>query len=106
MDVSSLIDSLSEDDVKKLKETAARFFGDTEKNEKSENNSNTSFPGLDPKLLMSVARFSSMLNEHDPRSDFLMALKPLLSESRKNKADEAAMLLKLFRIMSLAGGGK
>lgn len=99
MDISSLLDSLSEEDVKKLKDTAAQFFGQSGQSA-PEKNSVPAFPAIDPRMLSGVAKFSSMLNERDARSDFLMAMKPLLSEERRKKADDAAMMLKFLKIIA------
>lgn len=103
MDIASLLDSLSEEDMKKLKDTAAQFFGSSEPASESGESMFSPFSSLNPKMLTSVAKFSSMMNERDPRSDFIMALKPLLSEDRRKKADEAAMVLKFLKIISALG---
>ena len=39
------------------------------------------------------------LSKKDERTEFIAALKPLLSESRRGKADEAARLIKLINII-------
>lgn len=106
MDIASVLDSLSEEDVNRLKETAAQFFGSGTQKDERENDTAPSFPALDPAMLSGVARMTSMLNERDARSDFLMALKPLLSEERRKKADDAAMLLKMLKIVSALESGK
>lgn len=104
MDIGSLLDSLGEDDMKKLKETAAKFFGEKDGSPAAGSPSVPSSPAIDPKMITSVAKFSALLNERDPRSDFIMALKPLLSEPRRKKADDAAMMLKFLKIIAAAEG--
>ncbi|MBR3768856.1 MAG: hypothetical protein IKL10_11555 [Clostridia bacterium] len=103
MDISSLLSSLSQEDIEKLKTTAQQFFGSKEeapqKKEQPAVQSGFDMP-FDPKLLTGVAKFSKMLNENDERSDFIMALKPLLSDSRRKKADDAVMMLKFMRIIN------
>ena len=114
MDISSLLSSLSDEDIEKLKATAQQFFGGTEKNErevppKKEESSKGLLPDLnfDPGLLTGVAKFSQMMNERDEKSDFILALKPLLSDKRQKKADDAVMMLKFMRmISSLQENGK
>lgn len=107
MDITSLLDSLSDEDVQKLKETAAQFFGKKEEKPKEQESPLiSSFPQINTNMLTSVAKFSSLMNQHDPRSDFLMALKPLLSEERRKKADDAAMMLKFLKIISAMEGDK
>lgn len=103
MDISSLLSSLSQEDIEKLKATAAQFFGEKpESSPKQEQLQNNTLPDMpfDPKLLTGVAKFSRMMNENDERSAFLMALKPLLSENRQKKADDAVMMLKFMRIIN------
>ena len=58
-------------------------------------------------LLGQAAKISSALSKSDPRSDFMLALKPLLSPGRQKKADEAAMMIKLFGVLgAMREGGK
>lgn len=107
MDISSLLSNLSQDDIEKLKETAQQFFGGKEETPKKEQlqkkehsvQSIPEFP-FDPKLISSVARFSGMMNENDEKSNFILALKPLLSEKRQKKADDAVMMLKFMKIIN------
>lgn len=107
MDISSLLSSLSADDIEKLKSTAQQFFGSSEEKtrEPEKTEAAAGLPGLDmpfdPKLITGVAKFSKMMNENDEKSAFIMALKPLLSDQRKKRADDAVMMLKFFRIISL-----
>lgn len=103
MDLSSVLSSLSEEDIEKLKNTAKQFFGDVaEEKPKSapvKNESKNELP-FDPKLLTGVAKFSRMMNETDEKSEFLMALKPLLSDKRQKKADDAVMMLKFMKVIN------
>ncbi len=101
MDISSLISSLSPDDIEKLKKTAQQFFGNKEEivDKKDKLAEKPDFP-FDPKMLTGVAKFSKMMNENDERCAFLLSLKPLLSEKRRKKADDAVMLLRFMRIMN------
>lgn len=108
MDISSLLSSLSPDDIEKLKATAQQFFGgetedkhpEPKKQEPSSGPQGFDMP-FDPKLITGVAKFSKMMNENDEKSAFITALKPLLSESRRKRADDAVMMLKFFRIINL-----
>lgn len=101
MDISSVLSSLSQEDIEKFKGMAQQFFG-TKDNEqveiKKEPNERT-FP-FDEKTITSVAKFSKIMNESDKRCDFIAALKPLLSEKRQRKADDAVMMLKFMKIIN------
>jgi len=100
MDISSILNNLSEEDIKKLQETAASFFGtQSSKPEPEKNSTALSLPGISPQMLGSVAKISSALSAGNPKSDFLYALKPLLSPGRQKKADEAAMMIKLMGVL-------
>ena len=108
MDISSLLSSLSSEDIEKLKATAQQFFGGEAEEKKPEPKKQDIMQGIggldmpfDPKLISGVARFSEMMHENDEKSAFILALKPLLSDTRKKRADDAVMMLKFFRIISL-----
>ena len=107
MDLSSIIDNLSEADMEKLRQTAAAFFGagETPAPEKK-NETGLSLPGLTPEFLGQAAKISAALSRADPRSDFILALKPLLTGPRQKKADEAAMMVRLFGLVGMLRGGE
>ena len=108
MDISSLLSGLSEEDIQKLKNAAGQIFGESINKDTCESgetdfskfSGQTGFNGIDANMLGSVAKFSSMLSEPDDRCNFILALKPLLSETRRNKADDAVMMLKFMKIIS------
>ena len=100
MDISSLLSSLSEEDIEKLKMTAQQFFGEKPPTEKAEPAKKEGSFMFDPKMLTGVAKLSGMMNENDERCVFLQSLKPLLSEKRRKKADDAVMLLKMMKVIN------
>lgn len=108
MDIGSMLQNLSAEDMAKLKETASKFFGgsstaaDTAK--PPAENTQPDLSGIDTQMLENAARISSMMSQKDARSDFLMSLKPLLSEGRQQKADEAAKMLKLMKVLGAMRG--
>lgn len=101
MDISSLLSSLSDDDIEKLKMTAQQFFGEKPQQEKYEPSKSEGKFMFDPEMLTGVARLSGMMNENDERCVFLQSLKPLLSEKRRKKADDAVMLLKMLKVINV-----
>ncbi len=107
MEIGDLLSSLGEEDVKKLKEMAGQLFGAAQ-NDPPQASAPAADAGLlggiDPGLLKQVAKFSSVMKARDPRCDFLLSLKPLLTEGRRKKADEAVMLLRVFRLLSETEG--
>ena len=105
MDLSSLIETLSAEDMRKLQETAASFFGSPgPAPDKKE--TGLSLPGLTPELLGQAAKISAAFSQSDPRSDFMLALKPLLTPARQKKAEEAAVMIKLFGVLGAMREGK
>ena len=106
MELGDLLSSLGEDDVKKLKEMASQLFGGGQNEPKESPPEQGSVPSdtIDPSLFRSVAKLSSVMNVSDPRCDFIRSMKPLLSKKKKKKADEAVMLLRVFRLLSETEG--
>ncbi len=106
MDLNDLLSSLSDEDMKQLQETAAQLLGNVQNNvETSGNGIGELFSGnnplMDPKVLNGLSRYFGKMNEKDTRSDFLYALKPLLSEARRSKVDEAVNILRVLKMMRM-----
>lgn len=112
-DISSILNSLSAEDIENIKKAASGFLGNTgetqeKPKEKKQENNGMPFPdglsGLgmpDLSQLASLAPILQAFNSHDERLDFINALKPLLSEERRHKADEAMKLVKLLSVLPL-----
>lgn len=111
-DLSAILGSLSADDMEKLKETAASLLGNlntengsTNRNEAGGTNNLPDLGGLQSLGMPDMAFFNSLapvlsaLNEHDDRVDFINAMKPLLSDGRRKKADEAARIIRLLSVL-------
>lgn len=114
LDISSILSSLSSEDINNLKNMANSILGsekkeEPERNEPQKNPDNVNFkmPDLSSLGLPDMSQFSnllpllSQLNSHDEREDFICALKPLLSDERRRKADEAMKFIKLLSIIPL-----
>ena len=118
-DLSSILSSLSGEDMDALKNIAASLFsggGTAEKEEpekKEEATAQTMLGGLLSGLdlgkvgLPDMSKFASLtpilaeISKKDERTEFLLALKPFLTEERRPKADEAAKLIKLVNILPM-----
>ncbi len=108
-DLSAILGSLSADDMAKLKETAAAVLGNMSGGKADESAAQQSPPAAsggiqslgmpDMALFNSLAPVLSALNEHDDRVDFINAMKPLLSDGRRKKADEAARIIRLLSVL-------
>lgn len=78
-----------------------------ESNQDTDNNNST--PNIDIETLLKFKSiFEKMNSKDDPRSKLLLALKPYLKESRKEKLDQYIQLFnisKVIDIFGLASGG-
>ena len=125
-DVGAILNSLTPDDIENLKQTAASVLGNNFepptfepptkeseiKNKKEANQINIddllknvagskSFGMPDLSQLSAIVPILQAFNSKDERLDFINALKPLLSEERQKKADEATKLVKLMSVLPL-----
>ena len=103
-DLSSILSSLTAEDVARLSETAQQLFGGQENGPPPENNA-PSFGGVDPELMGKLMKILPLLQQggDSERARLIQALKPLLSQSRRQKADEALRLLRLIEMIPLLG---
>ena len=114
LDIGSILSSLSSEDINNLKNVANSILGgensqEQERKEPSKNRGNDDFkmPDLSSLGLPDMSQFSNLLpllsalNSRDEREDFICALKPLLSDERRKKADEAMKFVKLLSIIPL-----
>lgn len=102
--ISHIISSLSEEDIASLKSTAASLFGgEKEEKEEMKGNSDFDFSSVDPRTLGKISRMMSILNSSSssPRCDLIKALKPLLSQDKRKRADEAMQIMRLLDILPL-----
>lgn len=54
---------------------------------------------FDPSLLLKLQQAMSLVRQDDPRVAFLIALKPNLSEQRRQRVDEAVRMLRLVHLV-------
>lgn len=120
-DLGAILNSLTPGDIENLKQTAASVLGENnsfrphkqeEQPKQEENQLNfddllKNMGGLsglgmpDLSQLSAIVPILQAFNSHDERLDFINALKPLLSEERQKKADEATKLVKLMSVLPL-----
>ena len=114
LDIGSILSSLSSEDINNLKNVANSILGgensqEQERKEPPKNKDNADFkmPDLSSLGLPDMSQFSNLLpllsalNSRDEREDFICALKPLLSDERRKKADEAMKFVKILSIIPL-----
>lgn len=110
--ISELLSSVSPEELERLKGVAQSLLlsngnSDTAESPKKESGDaalggiSSLFGGETAKMLASVAK---ALNQDDDRTKFIAALKPLLSEERRQRADEAMRFLRLMDALPLLKG--
>lgn len=101
MDLNDILNSLSAEDIKQLKETARGLLGEDNRSKPiSEPSSSNDLSLLfsDPQSLQKMMKITKMISSADDRIRFFSCIKPLLSERRQKKADAAIMILQMLRI--------
>lgn len=101
--VGNILGSMSADDIESLKGVAQAMF--------SSGSSQSEPPKQEPKKqqtpdfdFSSFAKIASVMNilsteQKDPRADLLKALRPMLSEEKQKKVDEALKMIQIFTIL-------
>ena len=56
---------------------------------------------LDPTAMAKIAQIMGAMNRRDSRCDLIAALRPLLSEPRRRRADDAMQLIKLIDLLPM-----
>lgn len=123
-DLGAILSSLTAEDIENLKQTASSVMGGVEnKKEPEKEPVNTTdkqdynqfnieallknmgglgnFGMPDLGQISAIMPILQALNSQDERLDFINALKPLLSQERQKKADEATKLVKLMSVLPL-----
>ncbi len=97
--LSDIISSLSDKDIENLKQTAEQLFSSGET--KSNHQEASPFQGIDPASLGKITKIMSLMNSSssDPRCDLIKALKPLLQDDKRHKADQVLQMMKMFQIL-------
>lgn len=98
MDLNELLGGLSEQDMAGLKAAARQLLGGGPAPAAPEKTAPAA-PAPDARLLKLLSGFSAGGNDGDPGSRLIAALRPLLSEPRRRRADEALEMLRLMRLL-------
>ena len=117
--IEKILSSMSSEDMEKLSDMAQSLFSSMGQNEEKEEK--TSPPPRDGNPFSSfdidigtVNRIMSIMGKlhsrpEDPRYNLLLSLKPMLSEKRQGKIDEALKIISLLSFIplidELRGGG-
>lgn len=104
--INDILSSLTPDDIESLKSMAENLFGSESENNGKKSRENTSdnmgFDNLlNPEMIFKISSLMNMMNnsQHGERYKLIEALKPNLSSRRREKADEAMKIMKIFEIL-------
>lgn len=112
--INEILSSLTNEDIASLQAMASSIFGqkgndgggENQREEHHQPPAQDNILGgmdIDPKTMAAIASVMSKLGQSrdDERTRFISALKPLLSEKRRHRADEAIKMMQLFEILPL-----
>ena len=112
--INDILSSLSDEDTEKLKSAAAELFGSPP--QESEAPPPSGAPDIsklldNAQMMAKLTSIMGAMNRPDSRTRLIEALKPLLSEKRRRRADEAMQIIKLLDILPtltqlMGGDGK
>lgn len=106
--INDIISSLSQEDMENLRAAAESIFSQDNEPKDKTDGSDFSMPDFSSLLgnAQMIAKISSIMgamNKKDDRTRLIEALKPLLSEKRRKRADDAMQMLKLMELLPLIG---
>ena len=95
--LNDLLSSISPQDMERIKSAAAGLMG-TSPSPQSES------PMFSDEMSNMLVKVASQMNRDSDKTAFIKALRPLLSDERQKKADEAMHFLKLMDTLPLLRG--
>lgn len=106
--INEILSSLTDEDMENLKAAAENLFSQGNGSKEKSSDPDFSMPDLSDLLgnAQMIAKISSIMgamNKKDDRTRLIEALRPLLSEKRRRKADEAMQLMKLMDLLPMIG---
>lgn len=103
--INDILSGLTDEDMENLRNAAESFFSSQDSGE-NRNNSGPDFADMlgNAQMIAKISSLMGAMNKKDDRTRLIEALKPLLSEKRRKKADEAMQMMKLFEILPALGG--
>jgi len=107
--ISELLENMSPEEMQNLQDMAQSMFSQfgaeeqppPEREDADYSGSQSSSGGFNipPELLAKLAQLMGQMNRRDPRTDLILALKPHLSEHRKQRAEQAVQMLKMLALL-------
>lgn len=111
-DLQELLSSISDEDMAKIKSVAdsimngnGQSVAGTQNNNSNSNSSQSGFSlPFDMGTMGKIMSLMGQMSKEDHRTRLICDLKPLLSEERRQKADEAIKFLQLMDMLPLLKG--
>lgn len=107
-DLQELLSSISDEDMAKIKNVAASLMSGNAEQEKANSADEVQPSGIsmpfDMGTMSKIMSIIGQMNKEDHRTRLISDLKPLLSEERRKKADEAIKFLQLMEILPMLKG--
>lgn len=102
--INDILSSLTDEDMNNLRAAAESFFSSQQESEKDSPTPDFSDILNNAQMLSKISSIMGAMNKKDDRTRLIEALKPLLSEKRRKRADDAMQMMKLFDILPTLGG--
>ena len=94
--------SISDEDMAKIKSVADSIMNSSGKSETKQKKKSSS--PFSPEMMGKIMSLMGNMNKEDSRTRLISDLKPLLSEERRKKADEAIKFLQLMEFLPFLKG--
>ncbi len=106
IDIENLLSSISDEDMAKIKSIADSLTEKGGAQQTQESKKSESMPNLpiDMNMMQKIMGLMGQFNKEDYRTRLIQDLKPMLSDERKQKADEAVRFLQLMEVLPLLKG--
>ena len=106
IDIENLLSSISDEDMAKIRNIAESLTekGDSQQKQEPEKSGTMSGLPIDLNMMQKIMGLMGQFNKEDYRTRLIQDLKPLLSDERKQKADEAVRFLQLMEVLPLLKG--
>ena len=101
--INDILSSLTDEDMENLRAAAESLFSSKEETS-SQPPSGSAMPDFssilgNAQMMAKISTIMGAMNKKDDRTRLIEALKPLLSEKRRQRADEAMQMMKLFELL-------
>lgn len=105
IDIESLLASVSDEDMAKIKSVAESLMNNNEpqQGKPKETQKTPDFP-IDMNTVSKIMSVMGQMNKEDYRTRLITDLKPMLNTERQKKADEAVKFLQLMQVLPLLKG--